>query len=188
MALGEFVLGEDDEEEEEEEEEEEGGVQHEEEEEEATTTARDPPPSQHEGKDTERRDDLSISSSKESHQVEGGSLVEGEDRRKEAKGRSGGQEGSRFSGLDRGCQLQRQRFDLEALVSRSDALKGHKKLVRGAAVGLHQWSKAMRRDTERWLGVDESLQSIHMMAKSALGDMQEARDALKRCSRLASGR
>ena len=43
-------------------------------------------------------------------------------------------------------------------------------------------------DTERWLGVDESLQSIHMMAKSALGDMQEARDALKRCSRLANGR
>ena len=74
--------------------------------------------------------------------------------------------------------------DLSALLSRSDTLRRHKKLVKRASAGLEEWKQGTRRETERWLAVDESLRSVHMMAKAALGDLQGARDALRQCSSL----
>ena len=74
--------------------------------------------------------------------------------------------------------------DLSALLSRSDTLRRHKKLVKRASAGLEEWKQGTRRETERWLAVDESLRSVHMMAKAALGDLQGAWDALRQCSSL----
>ena len=58
------------------------------------------------------------------------------------------------------------------------------KLVKRASAGLEEWKQGTRRETERWLAVDESLRSVNMMAKAALGDLQGARDALRLCSSL----
>jgi len=88
-----------------------------------------------------------------------------------------------------GASVETERaVDLKVLISRSETLKRHKKLVKRAASGIDEWEKQLKRDTERWFGVDTSLNSIHSMIKGALSDTQEARDAMKRCSALAAAR
>ena len=71
---------------------------------------------------------------------------------------------------------------IDALVSRSDVLRRHKKAVKQTARALNTWKEKQGKHIEQQFSVvDTSLQSIHAMVKGTLRDMQAARDAMKVC-------